>query len=323
MLSRTVRETVRKPRHLEDSTRLACSVSQEDVAEVSESKVLHKRKCRLCGAKGLTISLHNETTDLLKCDECGVCFMDPMPDSVSMVKHFRNDYITDEVHLEKIYGEARKAALQLIAKVVHRRKKGGRILDVGCAGGYFLNRYFDSAKWEKFGIEPSRYALRRAAARQITTYEGEVGSVQLPEASFDVITMAGVLPYFREPRRELRLLQRALKPGGIGVIELPLGVTQIWRHTTALGRMTGGGSRSIFQSPHLFFYNASSLRLLLSESSFVVDRFLPAPGNEQPSTIQEMLFRAYYRFSQIASLASAENCMFGPGVVASISRAED
>jgi SAM-dependent methyltransferase len=249
--------------------------------------------------------------------------MDPMPDSASMVKHFRNDYITDEIHLEKIYGEARKAALRLIAKIVHGRKKGGRILDVGCAGGYFLNRYFDSAKWEKFGIEPSRYALRRAAARQITTYEGEVGSVQLPEASFDVITMAGVLPYFREPKRELRILQRALKPGGIGVIELPLGLTQIWRHSTKLGRMTGGGSRSIFQSPHLFFYNAPSLRLLLSDSGFVVERFVPAPGNEQPSAVQELLFRAYYRLSQIASLASAENWMLGPGVVATISRAEN
>jgi SAM-dependent methyltransferase len=283
---------------------------------------LGKMRCKLCGAAGaLTSILESHGSRLLSCQECGVGFVDPLPDPVSAVRHFQNDYITDDVHLEKIYGTSRKAALKLIAGVVHRHKKRGRILDVGCAGGFFLHRYFDSKAWEKYGVEPSRYALRRAAARQISTYEGEVGSVDLPEASFDVITIAGVLPYFRTPKQELRVLKRALRPDGIIVIELPLGLTQVWRHTTRLGQMTGGGGRSVLDSPHIFFYGPNSLRLLFSEAGFSTESLVPAPGNDQPSFAQQFLFRLYYRASQFVSFASAEQLMFGPGVVAAISPA--
>ncbi len=136
-------------------------------------------RCRLCGAaENLTIALSSETTNLLKCASCGVAFIDPLPPPESLTEHFRNDYITDESYLENVYGELRKGALGRIAREVQKHKTSGKILDVGCAGGYFLDRYFPATRWEKFGIEPSRYALRRAIARQIHTFEGEVRSVR-------------------------------------------------------------------------------------------------------------------------------------------------
>jgi len=276
------------------------------------------KRCRLCEKRGgLTVALENNPSVLLKCKECGVAFVDPLPDPASIAEHFRNEYITDDVHIEKIYGELRKGALGRIAAQVHRHKSSGNILDVGCAGGYFLDRYFDSSLWEKFGIEPSRYALRRAAARRITTFEGEVLSVELPSSFFDVITVAGVLPYFRDPRRELHILQRALKPGGLIVLELPLGATQIWRHTTPLGRMTGGGWRSLLDSPHLFYYDAKSLRFLLSQTGFKLDSLSPSPGNEQPSPLHQFLYRSYFWLSNAAAAISADRWMLGPGIIVS------
>jgi SAM-dependent methyltransferase len=259
--------------------------------------------------------LEGDPSSLLKCKECSVAFIDPLPDPAAISEHFRNDYITDDVHLEKIYGDLRRGALERIANHVSRRRGGGKILDVGCAGGYFLDRYFDSAKWDKFGIEPSRYALRRAASRGIHTYEGEVSSVELPDSFFDVITAAGVLPYFREPNRELQILQRALRPGGLIVLELPLGATQIWRHTTPLGRATGGGWRSLLQSPHLFYYDGNSLRFLLAQSGFHLDGLAPSPGNQQSSALHQLLFRGYFWMSSTLSALSAERWLIGPGVI--------
>lgn len=277
-----------------------------------------RKRCRLCEKwGGLTVALENRPASLLKCKDCGVAFVDPLPDPVSITEHFRNEYITEDVHIEKIYGELRKGALGLVSSQVYRKKQSGKILDVGCAGGYFLDRYFDSSRWEKFGMEPSRYALRRAAARQITTFEGEVLSVELPAAFFDVITVAGVLPYFRDPKRELHILQRALKPGGLIVLELPLGATQIWRHTTPLGRITGGGWRSLLDSPHLFYYDAKSLRFLLSQSDFKLESLLSSPGNLQPRALHQFLYRSYFWMSNAVAAISAERCILGPGVIVS------
>jgi SAM-dependent methyltransferase len=198
---------------------------------------------------------------------------------------------------------------------VLKKKQRGRILDVGCAGGYFLDRYFRSVKWEKSGVEPSRYALERMARRGIQAYEGDLLSVQLPSQSFDVITAAGVLPYFRDPARELQVIRRALKPDGLFVVELPLGATQIWRHTTALGKLTGGGSRSVFNSPHLYFYDLKSIRYLLRENGFRVEDFHPSPGNQQANALSNLLFRSYYEGSCVLSALSRGRLMLGPGLV--------
>jgi SAM-dependent methyltransferase len=272
--------------------------------------------CRLCGSSSkLRIVLENGRTNLVKCEACSVGFVDPPYSADSMATHFKDEYIQDDTRLEKVYGDLRSAALTLIATQVLRKKQRGRILDVGCAGGYFLDRYFRSVKWEKFGVEPSRYALERMARRGIQAYEGDLLSVQLPSQWFDVITAAGVLPYFREPARELQIIRRALKPDGLFVVELPLGATQIWRHTTALGKLTGGGSRSVFNSPHLYFYDLKSIRYLLRDNGFEVEDFHPSPGNQQANAFMNLLFRGYYEGSCVLSALSRGRVMMGPGLV--------
>jgi SAM-dependent methyltransferase len=285
-------------------------------AAVDSPSVPQKGRCRLCRTFGRTeIAISNGDVQLVKCKACGVGFVDPLPSPASIATHFKEHYITDDLRLEQVYGELRREALTLIAAQVQRRKSGGRVLDIGCAGGYFLDRYFRSVEWQKFGVEPSRYAVRRALERNIRTYEGEVLSVDLPAQFFDVITVAGVLPYFRDPREELRVLRHSLKPDGLLVLELPLGATQVWRHTTTLGRMTGGGTRSIFDSPHLFFYDSSSLRLLLRETGFREEGMLPSPGNRQTHKLQDLLFGSYYRTSRLLSWLSRGIVTLGPGLI--------
>jgi SAM-dependent methyltransferase len=287
----------------------------QSATPASPSRLL-RDGCRLCGRAGQTaIALSNGETKLLKCKACGVGFVDPPPDPASVARHFQEDYITDDFGLEKVYGDLRKAALTRIAREVHRRKRGGRILDIGCAGGYFLDRYFGRTQWEKFGVEPSRYALRRALQRGIKTYEGEMLSVELPPRFFDVIIAAGVLPYFREPQKELLVIRRSLKRDGLLVIELPLGAPQLWRHATRLGRLTGGGARSIFDSPHLFFYDLDSLRFLLRKTGFRSDGFCPSPGNQQTSGFHNMLFGCYYQASRLLAWSSGGRTMLGPGLL--------
>lgn len=285
-------------------------------AVLRSGSLSQKSRCRLCRASGQTeIAVSNRDIQLVKCKACGVGFVDPLPSHAFIATHFKEHYITDDLRLEQVYGELRREALTLIASEVQRRRDGGRILDVGCAGGYFLDRYFRSVEWHKFGVEPSRYAVRQALERNIRTYKGEVLSVNLPPRFFDVITVAGVLPYFRDPREELRVLRHSLKPDGLLVLELPLGATQVWRHTTTLGRMTGGGTRSIFDSPHLFFYDSSSLRLLLRVTGFREEGMLPSPGNRQAHKLQDLLFGSYYQTSRLLSWFSSGRIMLGPGLI--------
>ena len=143
-------------------------------------------------------------------------------------------------------------------------------------------------------MEPSRFAAARAQDKGITIYQGQLNSVRLPECTFDVITALGVLLYFREPRRELEALRKALKPSGILVIELPLAEAQLWRNSPKLSRLVMAKSRSLLGSGHLFYYNVASLTYLLARTGFRVDKIMPVPAMKQRNGYQDILSGVYY-----------------------------
>lgn len=93
--------------------------------------------CRLCRTFSRTeTAVKNGAQRLVKCHACGVGFVDPLPSPSYIESHFKDHYITDDLRLEQVYGELRRQALTLVAAQVRRKKDAGRILDIGCAGGF-------------------------------------------------------------------------------------------------------------------------------------------------------------------------------------------
>jgi SAM-dependent methyltransferase len=249
----------------------------------------------------------------MKCHACGVVFLEPLPSPAYVSEHFTDRYIPNEERLQRTFGEARDSVLSVVAAhVQEKRKEGGRILDVGCAGGHFLSRFFASSSWQSFGVEPSRYAAARAAEKGIKVYQGSVLSVELPAAFFDVVTVVDVLYYFREPLQELRAIRSALKPDGLLFIALPLAATQLWRHTYHMGRLLGGTTRSLLNSGHFYLFNPSSLEFLLREAGFGAVQFHPLPGIRQRRPFEEILSRTYYQASRLLWHVSGGHLMMGP-----------
>jgi SAM-dependent methyltransferase len=244
-----------------------------------------------------------------------VAYLEPQPDPLQIATHLANHYIRDEVQTEHHFGKGREAVLSRVAARIHSRKASGNILDIGCAGGYFLNRYFQSSNWKSFGVEPSKYAAARAEARGIKVFVGQLSEVELPEANFDVVTIFDTLSYFRDPRRDLKTLHKALKPDGLLVIEQPLAATTVWRHATRLGRLLGGFPMSLLDGGQNFLYGPSSMRLLLEETGYrqhVTDNL---PGNKQRDALRDLLFAVYYLSSSFVWIASGNDWMLGPNFV--------
>jgi SAM-dependent methyltransferase len=82
--------------------------------------------------------------------------------------------------------------------------KGGMILDIGCASGFFLESL--GANWERFGTEPFHLAAERARVhRGLTIHEYNLVAMGFPAQSFDVIEyLPNPMPIFQEARRILR-----------------------------------------------------------------------------------------------------------------------
>lgn len=282
----------------------------------SGSGSLSSSCCRICFAHNhQRVLVSNAERSLLKCRACGVAYLEPQPDPAQIAIHLADHYIRDEVQTEHHFGKGREAVLSRVAARIHARKSSGNILDIGCAGGYFLNRYFRLSNWKSFGVEPSKYAAARAKTRGIEVFEGQLSGVELPEAQFDVVTIFDTFSYFRDPRRDLKTLHNAMKPDGLLVIEQPLATTTVWRHATRLGRLLGGFPMSLLDGGQNFLYGPSSMRLLLEETGYRQQAADNLPGNKQRDTLRDLFFAVYYLSSSLVWISSGNAWMLGPNFV--------
>lgn len=97
------------------------------------------------------------------------------------------------------------------------------VLDVGCADGRMLElcRAVHPGLERLEGVEISEQAARAARARGHRVRVGSIEDLELPEAAYDLILLQQVIEHLYAPDRACAKLARALRPGGLVVLETP------------------------------------------------------------------------------------------------------
>jgi len=137
---------------------------------------------------------------------------------------------------------------------IRRFRNGGRLLDVGCAYGFFLEeakRFYDVA-----GIEIAEEAAAACRARGLTVLTGLVDEANFAElAAMDVIVLLDVIEHLPDPAATLKLCARKLNPGGIIVITTG-------DFASLYARLAGARWRLMTPPQHLWFFTPASLQRL-------------------------------------------------------------
>jgi SAM-dependent methyltransferase len=270
--------------------------------------------CPLCSGLGQRNLAEYKGKFLRKCLNCGGSYVFPQPSPEDLVTHFHKDHFpTDEKDMVSDFEMNREKVLSNIADFIQRRRRRGKILDVGCATGLFLARFFQTPDWETSGVELAPIAAEKAAEKGVRVYLGDIHQAHFAEGSFDVITVLDAFYYFRDPGRELSEFRRVLAPDGLLVLELPLATSRIWRTSRPLGRLLSGTRRPLLQSSdHLFYFTPKSVELLLARCGFRVEDILPLPGNRQVHLPRDLAVRAYSLASSLLHRASGARIFLGP-----------
>ena len=189
-------------------------------------------KCPWCGSENA--QLHLELKDLfltqepfkiLECKECGLLFTTPRPNKDEIGRYYKSEeYYSHQENKEgfipKVYEKVKSVNLKNKYGIATEGKEKGKALDIGCGVGDFLHT-MEQHGWDCTGVEPSEdakvIAKKRIKGQLLSSEEQE----NLPDSSFDIITMWHVLEHVDDIRWQIQQLHRLCKPGGRIIIALP------------------------------------------------------------------------------------------------------
>lgn len=205
---------------------------------------------------------------MIECQACGQAWVCPGLNMEELDRYYPPGYISFPTAIED-----EKSAVQRIARqfgvekrarrVIQRTAKPGKVLDIGCATGIFLNAMKQQG-WECYGIEPSTYAAQYAASRfGIEVFNGFLAECPYEDEFFDAVTLWDVLEHLPDPREELARVWQLLKPGGLLVVSMP--------NSSSWERRTFGKYWAGWDIPrHFYIYNDKTISRMLSEHDFTV-----------------------------------------------------
>jgi SAM-dependent methyltransferase len=220
--------------------------------------------CALCGPGPRQRVLHEfPPYGVVACEGCGLVFLSPRPTEAAALAIYQDPAYYDsetEGHGYDEYLEVRQNWLRTFRRrlgQIRRHKPAGRVLDVGCGPGFFLDAAVEMG-YDAWGIDPSAYGVALAGERHGQRVRVAVlETADFEPASFDLVVASDAFEHVYSPGRFLEAAHRLLRPDGVLAITTP-------DPTSLLARVSGRGWVSFKIPEHVYYWSPATLRRALA-----------------------------------------------------------
>ena len=214
-----------------------------------------KLACPACARTTSHRNLYSKNScDILQCTECGLGRAEA--ESFDVNTYYTEDYFTGarrDGYADYRGSESvlRREFARTLDFIRHFRD-GGRLLEIGCAYGFFLQeaRQF----YEVAGIEIADAAVTFCRTRGLSVTHGIADEAALAQfGMLDVIVLLDVIEHLADPQATLTLCRKHLNPGGVIVITTG-------DFASFYARLAGSHWRLMTPPQHLWFFTPESIR---------------------------------------------------------------
>tara|TARA_Y100000591_G_scaffold332679_1_gene371016 strand:+ start:3230 stop:4249 length:1020 start_codon:yes stop_codon:yes gene_type:complete len=255
---------------------------------------LESVNCDLCGSTHFTLfstmradegwNFAPSSFSYVRCVKCKLLFLNPRPDIQALNQYYEEETVqTDELvkgHVssyyhnyifgEKYHIENARNELNRIRKF----KSSGRILEIGCAAGFFLNEA-KNLGWEVFGVEPSKNFAKYARDNfNIDVINNTLIDGDFPNNYFDAVVHFDLISHLGSPSKIFDVIYKILKPGGLHYFK-----------TGNKGELTKKSQGEIGEAwgvpEHLFHFSRDNLKMLLEKHNFETNKIIISANIEK------------------------------------------
>jgi 2-polyprenyl-3-methyl-5-hydroxy-6-metoxy-1,4-benzoquinol methylase len=224
--------------------------------------------CLLCGG-ARTARLHAALPGVVRCVDCGFVYTSPRITREAASRLYTQAYF--ESHASQQLGYDNYVSdRELVERTFNRRLdrierrlgvSQGRVLDVGCATGFFLV-IAQKRGWQAAGAEISEYCCRYAREHfGLDLFNGRFEDYPVSRSSFDLVTMWDYLEHSFVPDADLRKAYELLKPGGAIAIATP-------DLSSFPARVFADRWIGFKEHEHLYYFTKKNLSGLLEKQGF-------------------------------------------------------
>lgn len=282
--------------------------------------------CPSCGGRDwISLPLRYEfrgSFPLTECRACGLRFLRVQPDQAGLAELYGAEYFEKDFRCgrsdsgyfsEQAFREENRGLLDDFARL----RAPGRMLEVGCAGGWLLATAIERG-WDARGVELSSEAVAHAHSLGLEVFHGDLPGAALRSASFDLVYLGDVLEHVPDPRRVMDEVARVLAPAGYLYLRGPITTNSLARRVALA--VSGWTRRElVLREPpyHVLEFTPRSLRHLTSAAKLAVvsmreSKIPPGRAHGEKSLAQRAAMAAFDAFN--VPLTRAFNA-FGDRVV--------
>jgi SAM-dependent methyltransferase len=220
-------------------------------------------RCTACSSNETEFLFEKSGFRVFRCVQCGVGFYSGTPGATERRALYSRTYFTEGgAGYPDYVGDQtthRRQARYYLRQFKRRGISTGRLLDVGCATGFFL----DEARlqgWDVYGYDISDYAVQHARdVLGLPVVCDDFVDAEVQEGSFDLVTLFNVFEHLPSPWALEEKLARVTRPGGHLAIET-------WDRSSLVARLLRGRWHQYAPPSVLFYHDRASLLQLFSSS---------------------------------------------------------